>query len=680
MKQYDKWAVKRYRQVWLWLVLWVAFLPATQAATNCNVVTEIPVSECQSLLELYNSTNGPNWRNNTGWNQTNMPCSWHGITCGAGHVTEIHLSDDSNISDNIYGNGLTGQIPDLNLPSLTQLTLWENPLSGSIPNFSNLPNLKGLTLSHNQLTGNIPNFSNLPNLKFLVLESNRLNGNIPNFSNIPNLTILALDSNQLSGNIPNFSNLPNLNELFLGSNQLTGNVLNFSNLPNLTMLTLDSNQLSGSIPNFNNLPNLNALDLSSNQLTGNIPNFSNLLKLNYLNLSSNQLSGNIPNFTAFSLANLEYAKFYNNCGLTAYDAAQESVLNSKDPDWQTRNPDCSISTVTDCNVVMEIPASECRSLLDLYNSTGGTNWTINTGWNRTNTPCSWHGITCSAGHVTWIDLSDDDNEPANGYEGNGLVGQIPDLNLPELTVLSLWSDQLSGSIPDFSHLPNLAYLTLQNNQLSGNVPDFSNLSNLRSLNLAWNQLIGDIPENFSYRFNLTDLYLSGNQLSGNIPNFSNLPNLEYLALSENQLSGSIPNFSNLPKLRDLFLSGNQLSGNIPSFSNVPNLTELTFDHNQLSGNIPNFSNLPNLKLLFLHYNQLSGSIHDFSHLPNLKYLGLRGNKICKDSNIDYSAWPIEMTFSDEGVTWQEQLDTFPYCSVPDLKPDIRIEPTTLTFP
>jgi hypothetical protein len=36
MKQSEKGAVKRYRQVWLWLVLWVAFLPATQAATDCN--------------------------------------------------------------------------------------------------------------------------------------------------------------------------------------------------------------------------------------------------------------------------------------------------------------------------------------------------------------------------------------------------------------------------------------------------------------------------------------------------------------------------------------------------------------------------------------------------------------------------------------------------------------------
>ncbi len=86
----NKGAVKRYRQVWLWLVLWVAFLPTTQAATDCNAVTEIPVSKCQSLLELYNSTNGASWKNHTGWNQTNTPCSWDGVTCDS--LATISLS------------------------------------------------------------------------------------------------------------------------------------------------------------------------------------------------------------------------------------------------------------------------------------------------------------------------------------------------------------------------------------------------------------------------------------------------------------------------------------------------------------------------------------------------------------------------------------------------------------
>jgi hypothetical protein len=51
---------------------------STQAATDCNAVTEISAIECESLLELYHSTNGAKWENNEGWNVTNTPCNWHG--------------------------------------------------------------------------------------------------------------------------------------------------------------------------------------------------------------------------------------------------------------------------------------------------------------------------------------------------------------------------------------------------------------------------------------------------------------------------------------------------------------------------------------------------------------------------------------------------------------------------
>ena len=205
------------------------------AATDCNQVTEIPVAECQSLMDLYNSTNGANWKNKTGWNQTNMPCSWFGITCEGGHVTRIGL----------FGNGLSGSIPNFNLPNLRLLFLGRNQLVGNIPNF-NLPNLGGLELQVTQLSGNIPNFSNLPKLSSLTISSDQLSGNIPNFSNLPNLTWLRLSGSQLSGSIPNF-NLPNLRVIQIVSTQLSGSIPNF-NLPNLEDIQLTHNQLSGSIP------------------------------------------------------------------------------------------------------------------------------------------------------------------------------------------------------------------------------------------------------------------------------------------------------------------------------------------------------------------------------------------------------------------------------------------------
>ncbi|WP_069472987.1 hypothetical protein [Candidatus Marithrix sp. Canyon 246] len=106
--------IKCYKPLsnWLrWVVLMMAISPIIQAATDCNAVTEISKGECESLLELYNSTDGANW------NVTNTPCSWHGVSCSNGGVSKIDLN--------------------------------ENKLSGTIPNFSALPKLETLSFNNN---------------------------------------------------------------------------------------------------------------------------------------------------------------------------------------------------------------------------------------------------------------------------------------------------------------------------------------------------------------------------------------------------------------------------------------------------------------------------------------------------------------------------------------------------
>ncbi len=100
-------------------------VPAEPAAFDCSAVSEIPLTECQALVALYNSTNGANWNNKGGWLATNTPCSWYGVACTAGHVTNLSLS---------Y-NQLSGSIPPQlgNLANLQELFLDHNPLSGALP-------------------------------------------------------------------------------------------------------------------------------------------------------------------------------------------------------------------------------------------------------------------------------------------------------------------------------------------------------------------------------------------------------------------------------------------------------------------------------------------------------------------------------------------------------------------
>ena len=191
----------------------------TFSPTDCTNVTEIPLSECTVLIALYTQTNGANWINNSGWT-TPTPCSrpfpWIGITCAAGHVTEIFMAH----------NGLVGALPKtLNtLTHLKYLDLSGNRLSGSILSLGSLTSLETLILNANQLSGSIPLLSGLTSLQWLDLSGNNLNGSIPLLGGLSSLQYLNLGGNNLSGSIPSLSGLARLQFLSLNNNQLSGPV------------------------------------------------------------------------------------------------------------------------------------------------------------------------------------------------------------------------------------------------------------------------------------------------------------------------------------------------------------------------------------------------------------------------------------------------------------------------
>ncbi|MEN8219897.1 MAG: leucine-rich repeat domain-containing protein [Pseudomonadota bacterium] len=129
----------------------------------------MPKKECQALIALYDSTDGENWADNSGWNVTNSPCSWNGVTCQGEQVTGLSLEN--------------------------------NNLKGSIPTkFFKLKNLKELVLSDNDLNGtNFNNFKKLKKLKTLLLNNCKLSGKIPNsLMKLKKLTELDLNDNCFS--------------------------------------------------------------------------------------------------------------------------------------------------------------------------------------------------------------------------------------------------------------------------------------------------------------------------------------------------------------------------------------------------------------------------------------------------------------------------------------------------
>jgi len=118
---------------------------SAQAITDCATQTDIPESECTTLLSLFSSTSGGIWFDVfiNGWDVTQTPCTWTGITCNEGHVTEINRA---NI-------GLDGTLPNLsNLTQLKVLDVSDNELTGSIDYQQLPPSLETLNFQGTELT------------------------------------------------------------------------------------------------------------------------------------------------------------------------------------------------------------------------------------------------------------------------------------------------------------------------------------------------------------------------------------------------------------------------------------------------------------------------------------------------------------------------------------------------
>jgi len=326
---------------------------------------QVTQNERDALVALYNSTDGANWTDNTGWlGAAGTECSWFGIGCSNGHVEYLDLADNTlsgsiptqlgNLTNltslSLDNNILSGSIPTElgNLTNLTILYLDDNSLSGSIPSeLGNLTNLTGLYLFSNSLSGSIPSeLGNLTDLTFLWLNNNTLSGSIPiELGNLTKLTSLFLHNNSLSGSIPTqLGNLTNLISLYLFDNSLSGSIpTQLGNLTNLISLYLFDNSLSGSIPTqLGNLKNLTSLYLFDNSLSGSIPiELGNLTNLTKLNLSFNSLSGSIP-FELGKLTKLTERLLNNNS--FGRDADKDGIDDEIDSDPSYASP---IKLVTD---------------------------------------------------------------------------------------------------------------------------------------------------------------------------------------------------------------------------------------------------------------------------------------------------------------------------------------------
>ncbi len=643
------------------------------------------------LVAIYNSTVGPNWKNNTNWLSDEPISEWYGVTVNTqGNVTQLLLAHNNlteqmpselgSLSNlhwlNLGGNELTGEIPTElgSLSNLRRLELWGNQLTGEIPGWlGSLSNLHWLNLGGNELTGEIPTeLGSLSNLQGLGLWGNPLTGEIPGWlGSLSNLHWLNLSANQLTGEIPpELGKLSSLRRLSLWGNELTGEIpKELENLSDLQGLSLFYNQLTGEIPlELGNLSNLESLDLAGNQLTGEIPKeLGNLSNLESLRLQWNELTGEIPPELG-NFPNLQYMYLGGNQLTGCIPPVLRDVPN---------------------NDLDQLGLGFCSASLPKAPTIGAVTpglASLAVSWSA---PSSGDGSAITAYDLRYIDTAADETVDSNWtvvddvwttgigtlqYTLTGLIGGTQyDLQMRAVNVggdgpwsatatgtpktatdreilIALYNATDGGNWTDntnwLSDEPlgdwygvtmhadgRVTTLDLTENRLSGRMPSqLGDLSSLGELRLGNNDLSGPIPPELGSLPALTRLDLENNDLSGPIPSqLGGMSNLGVLLLGDNNLSGHLPaQLGNLGKLSYLRIRNNDLTGAIPpELGRLTNLTHLYANNNDFVGSIPSeLGSMSNLRFLFLNDNDLSGSIPAaLGDLEKLAYLWLNHNDL-----------------------------------------------------
>jgi len=284
----------------------------------------------------------------------------------------------------------------------------------------------------------------------------------------------------------------------------------------------------------------------------------------------------------------------------------------------------SLILMVSVTVHSQVSEADSLALVDLYESTNGTGWTVSTSW-LVDSVTEWFGVTVSGGRVTRIQLGT-----------NNLIGPLPVSigDLTELSFLGLMNNQISDTIPsEIGNLTKLVSIFWANNQLSGKIPSTINkLTSLIGFFAKNNQLAGPLPSELGGCTELVNMVLDSNQIDDTIPSeLGLLGKLQHLSLRSNKLTGSIPpQLGNISSMKKLYLSDNQLSGAIPpELGNLSNADIVYLGSNQLSDTIPSsLGNLSSVTKLYLGENQLTGTIPDaLDNLLNLTWLSLANNRL-----------------------------------------------------
>ncbi len=662
------------------------------AGFDCSTVTDIPQSECENLVSIYDSTNWSGWTNTGGWLSSPTVCSggWSGIVCN-NHVSIINLSN----------NNLSWTLPSLTwLSDLMNISLSNNYLT-SITNdsFSGLTHLEYIYLDYNQLT-NLPSLNWLSSL-YSFYANNNFFTDIPDFTGLTGLTFINLDQNDITSIATGaFAGLYSLQTIHLAMNRIAG-------IGDNAFIGLSSGYYID--VKYNQIGNITQDTLSGLYTTRAWPDWHLFVGDNSLCIDS--LSTPMINF--LNESNYSFMNFGYNWSLHQDTSAcpVPLVVTGFNDTW------CDFNSWS-----LDVPVTECKALARFYNATNGDNWNLYLGggyspiygtagtgkqwWTttgicnrydvycaKTTIPdvCMQFDVSCIGGHVTKLSI-----------HSSNLSWTVPSLSgLNYLDRLDLENNHIS-SFASVSDLPSLTYLTLNYNKIciySLNTDTFNFINT--NFWIYWQSL--QTPDNctppvFSCDTvdispaecealvrlytgtdgdhwtttgrwlngwticndanngwngiscsagHVTSINLSTNNLSWELPSLSGLAYLTTLNLSSNNITNISSNdFNWLSVLQNLSLQNNQLTTLwADSFNWLSSLLNLHLENNLLTDiSTGAFNGLSVLQNLYLQNNQLAtlpeSLITELAGLPGTYYVGmdwlayslsLQNNKICTNT-------------------------------------------------